>query len=61
MYFPKIESAKCKNHGDCFKISPEDAFDFDSEDVGGARSEDCTKYEACVVVCPEQAFWIEEM
>ena len=61
MYFPKIDENKCKNHGDCFKICPEDVFDMDSEGVRVARPSDCTKCESCVVVCPEQAIKIEEM
>ena len=61
MYFPKIDPSKCKNHGECFKICPEDVFDFDSKGVRVARPGDCTKCEACVVVCPEQAIRIEEM
>jgi ferredoxin len=61
MYFPNIDSAKCKDHGKCFTSCPEDVFDFDSEGVRIARLSDWTKCKACVVVCPEQAIWIEEM
>jgi 2-oxoglutarate ferredoxin oxidoreductase subunit delta len=61
MYFPRIDSNKCKNHGECAKICPEDVFDVDSKGVQVARPGDCTKCEACVVVCPEQAIQVEEM
>jgi NAD-dependent dihydropyrimidine dehydrogenase PreA subunit len=61
MYFPKIDPRKCKNHGECFKICPEDVFDFDSEGIRVARPGDCTKCDACVVACPEQAIRVEEM
>ena len=61
MYFPVIDYKKCKNHGECFKICPEEVFDMDAEVVRVARAGDCTKCEACVVVCPEQAIKVEEM
>ncbi len=61
MYFPKIDPSKCNNHCERFKICPEDFFDHDSEGVAVARPGDCTKCEACVVVCPEQAIRVEEM
>jgi NAD-dependent dihydropyrimidine dehydrogenase PreA subunit len=61
MYFPKIDRSKCKNHGECLKICPEDVFDLDSKGVRVARPGDCTKCEACVVVCPAQAIQVEEM
>ena len=61
MYFPKIDANTCKKHSECFKICPEDVFDFDSEGVRVARQGDCTKCEACVVVCPEHAITVEEM
>ena len=61
MYFPRIDMNKCKNRGECFKICPEDVFDFDDKGIRVARPGDCTKCEACVVVCPEQAVKVEEL
>ncbi|HTY25616.1 MAG TPA: 4Fe-4S dicluster domain-containing protein [Desulfomonilaceae bacterium] len=61
MYLPKIDPNKCKNHGDCFKICPEDVFDMDAEGVRVARPGDCTNCESCVVVCPERAITVDEM
>ncbi len=37
MYFPVIDYKKCKNHGECFKICPEEVFDMDTEGVRVAR------------------------
>jgi NAD-dependent dihydropyrimidine dehydrogenase PreA subunit len=61
MYFPRIDMTKCKNHGECFKICPEDVFDFNDKGIRVSRPGDCTKCEACVVVCPEQAIKVEEL
>ena len=61
MFYPRIDANKCKNHRECFKICPEEVFDINFERVQVARPGDCTKCEACVVVCPEQAIRIDEM
>jgi NAD-dependent dihydropyrimidine dehydrogenase PreA subunit len=62
MYFPKIDPDKCKNHGDCFRICPEDVFDMDDENrVTVARPGDCTKCDSCVMVCPENAITVDEL
>ena len=62
MYFPKIDPDKCKNHGDCFRICPEDVFDMDDENrVAVARPGDCTKCDSCVIVCPEEAITVDEL
>jgi NAD-dependent dihydropyrimidine dehydrogenase PreA subunit len=52
---------KCKNHGECFKICPEDVFDMDDDGIRVARPSDCTNCESCVVVCPEHAITVEEL
>jgi NAD-dependent dihydropyrimidine dehydrogenase PreA subunit len=61
MYFPEIDYDKCKNHGSCFRICPENVFDMDEKGVQVARPSDCTKCDSCVVVCPEQAITVQEM
>ncbi|HMK34249.1 MAG TPA: 4Fe-4S dicluster domain-containing protein [Desulfomonilaceae bacterium] len=61
MYFPIIDRARCKNHGECFKICPEDVFDFPATGVIVSRPGDCTKCDACIAVCPEQAIRVEEL
>ena len=62
MYFPRIDPNKCKNHGDCFRICPEDVFDMDAENrVTVARPGDCTKCDSCVIVCPEEAITVDEL
>jgi NAD-dependent dihydropyrimidine dehydrogenase PreA subunit len=61
VFFPKIDADKCKNHGDCFRICPENVFDRDEAGVRVARPGDCTKCDSCVVVCPEKAIKIEEL
>ena len=61
MYFPEIDYDKCKNHGECFRICPEDVFDMDENGVRVARPSDCTKCDSCVAVCPEQAVTVHEM
>ncbi len=61
MYFPEIDYDKCKNHGECFRICPEDVFDMDETGASVARPSDCTKCDSCVVVCPEHAITVHEM
>ncbi|MEW6349287.1 MAG: 4Fe-4S dicluster domain-containing protein [Thermodesulfobacteriota bacterium] len=61
MYFPKIDREKCKFHGECFRICPEDVFDMTETEVVVARPGDCTGCQSCIVVCPEDAVTVEEL